>query len=126
MARSKGGPKATELLERLKHENRLLKRQLSALRKQLQRVNLDEHGNLKKLVDKHERQDIEMNKKQTHSKMRREYGYRTCSEGYMLIVRISRQDGDFFFRRCSDDKCSARTVLEPWNDEVKGPHWEDS
>ena len=110
--------KEYDLLQKLKHENDKLKRQVSALRKQLQRVDLDRYENLKDIIDKHYREDAAEQLQAEKKKLAKKWECHECRVGFMKIFTISRRDGMFYYRKCTE--CSNRTPTKPYTDKVEG------
>jgi len=105
-------------LQRLKQENKKLKRNISALRKQLQRIDLDRYENLRELLYKQDNEDLEDKIKKERQKVKKEWECYECRQGFMKIHTISRRDGLRYYRKCTN--CDNRTKLKPYNEKVEG------
>lgn len=116
--RRKYNQKEEDLLQKTKRENQKLKRQITALRKQLQRVDLERYENLKDLIYKNSKEDIEDKIKKEREKLKKDWECHTCRVGFMKIHTISRRDGLFYYRKCT--KCDNRTPTKPYNEKVEG------
>ena len=119
MARNKKyNDKEFDLLQRLKYDNEKLKRQNKTLRKQLQRVDIDRYENLKNIIHKHCAEDLEEELKSEHKKLMKQWECRECEEGFLKLYTISRRDGVFYYRKCTE--CSNRTPTKPYTDKIEG------
>lgn len=115
MGRGKGySGKDAELLQRLKHENKMLKRQISRLRKQLERVDLEQYQNLREIEEKNKKEEREF----TLKTLEEQWKCYTCGDGVMRLKLWNRRDGLKYQRIC--DSCGNRTKVKPYKDGVKG------
>lgn len=110
MGRRKYSDGEAELLQRLKHENQKLKREKQALRKQLDRLDVDRFNNLKELLDSHDRADREEVDKNN-------WECWTCRQGILRLAVIERRDKVIYNRVC--DHCGHKTKFKDFNDKVK-------
>jgi DNA-directed RNA polymerase subunit M/transcription elongation factor TFIIS len=111
--------KENNQLQRLKHENEKLKRQITSLRKQLSRVDIDRYQNLKELVQQqYEEDQAEFKALKTKQSLRAQWLCHDCGQDVLKIVIVTRRDGDFYFRRCNH--CGKRTKLQRYNDKIEG------
>lgn len=112
MARSKTKRSGTEfdLLDRLKHENAKLKREISKLRKLIQRADLERLDHLESLIDEQRRFDKEIRKDREKAKSK--WLCHSCNRGYMMPRIFKRRDGDFYYRMCNNEDCSNRTKMK--------------
>jgi len=99
-----------DLLQRLKSENKRLKRIVSNLQKQLSRIDLDRYENLKELVDKQYREDMKQSEKD-------KWKCYHCPTGQLKILIINRHDGTKYLRKCSN--CSHRTKIQDYTKGIK-------
>ena len=118
--RNRYADKELDQLQKLKYENKLLKKRISTLRKQLQRVDIDRYQNLKDLLYKHANEDLAAKIKAEKEKLKKEWECRECRTGFMKIHTISRLDGVFYYRKCTNDSCGHRTKTKPYTDNVEG------
>lgn len=116
--RNRYADKELDQLEKLKYENKRLKKQISSLRKQLQRIDIDRHDNLRDLIDKFALEDHEEEIKAQKEKLKKQWECHECGVGFMMIHPVVRQDGTFYYRKCTE--CSNRTKLKPYTKDVKG------
>lgn len=124
MGKTKRGDKEFTREKQLVQENRTLKRQVSSLRKQLARVDLDRYSNLKETIEKHCQED-ETNEQSSQSlldKVKQEWA---CHEpdcgGFLEIFLYSKVGTAWYYRVCSNaPRCKNRTVAQKHTPEVKG------
>ena len=116
--RNRYADKELDDLQKLKYENKRLKKQVSSLRKQLQRIDIDRYQNLKDLVRKQSVEDYEENIKQQKKQLKKKWECHSCRVGFMKIHTISRRDGLKYYRKCTN--CDNRTQVKPYNESVEG------
>ena len=105
-------------LQRLKYENKKLKKQISQLRKQLAKIDVDRYQNLKELVEAQQKEDKELEEKIKREKLKEKWKCYECKEGYLRLMIFHRPDGDFYYRRCT--RCGHKTKLQRYNKDVDG------
>ena len=105
-------------LQKLKEENKKLKKQIGSLRKQLSRIDLDRYENLKELIDKQRHEDEASAKT---SKLLKKWKCYECGNGILKLLIFNRRDGTFYYRRCSN--CDHRTRLQKYHKDVEGVKW---
>lgn len=108
--------------QKLKHENKQLKREVKRLRKLLQQVeDAEETKKLMYLVEMQRQEDKilhESNKEEQLGDLKERWACHECSEGVMLIQIFKRRDGVFYFRRCQ--ACGNKTRMKKYSEEVNG------
>lgn len=117
--RSRTFPKDLELLDRLKHENKKLKKEITRLRKELSKV--DRYEDLQDLVEQQYEEDNKVHgftKEVSREDLLKQWGCFECKAGYMKLIILSRMDGVFYFRRCS--ACAHKTRLKKYTEKVQG------
>lgn len=63
---------------------------------------------------------IEDAKTETYQEFKQKWKCHTCNVGVMKITVLTRQDGKFYFRACTNTKdCKNRTELKPFTDDVE-------
>lgn len=105
-------------IQRLQKENEKLKRRISALQKQLARIDLDSHNNVKELVDKFEQEDYKEEKHSTQKALEEKWKCHKCDEGVLKLILIQRKDKLVYFRKC--DSCDNRTKTQEYTEKVDG------
>ena len=117
MSKNVRGQKEYNRLQEALHENKKLKREISSLRKQLARLDLDRHDYVKDIIDDH------FNPDETDKMMKRireEWKCRKCEEGYLEINLYSKMGDTWYFRKCNF--CPHRTKSQQYfSDKVEGP-----
>lgn len=116
MGNRKHGDKELEQLDRLKYENKKLKRQLSAARKELGRVQ-NWRDNAKELLESQYNEDLEEAMADKTKENRKKWTCHECNKGYLKSNIITRRDGVFYYRKCT--ACSNRTRTKSYNDKVE-------
>jgi len=104
-----------DMLDRLKQENKQLKRQLGNLKKQLDRVH---PGNIEEIRAFAARQEERNRRKAEKRKEKKAWECYECGRGTLYIVKVPHPKGQQYFRSC--DFCEHRTKAKPYTDKVKG------
>lgn len=118
MGKSRIGGQDFELLDRLKKENRELKRQLKALRKSLDRI---DYQHLNDLIEAQEAAHIVETPVEYKSKTERNeerWKCFSCTDGVLRLVIFQKPGGALYFRRC--DCCGKRTKAQKYHDGIEG------
>ncbi len=118
MGKSRNYDKEFGLIDRLKKENSQLKRDLAKLRRQVDRLNLDNdrYRTLRELTHK---------QTQTNRKAEKAKRDRTCFEcgkGKMRMVKIWKPDGEYYLRKCmigTEPGCGHQTRLKKLTPDVE-------
>ncbi len=108
--------------QKLIHENRILKRHVASLRKELARVDLDRFDNLKQTIDQHYQEDRKQDGLDILEKVKKEWA---CKEsgcnGFLEIFLYNKINSTYYYRICSEaPRCKNRTVAQKYSPEVKG------
>lgn len=118
-SKTKRGDKELNLLEKLKHENRKLKQELAALRKQLARVDFARYENLQELVDKQHREEEVIKKTKKEDKLKQKWTCFGCGKGYLYLKIFNHPvKGVMYYRTCN--MCDHRTKLKVYTAKVEG------
>lgn len=119
MGKSKRGEREFTREQKLVQENRILKRQVAALRKQLARVDLDRYTNLKETIDKHYQEDSAQEGRDILEKIKKEWAcQQPACEGYLEIFLFTKIDSTWYYRKCNC--CTNRTKAQKYSPDVKG------
>lgn len=104
-------------MQRLKAENKALKRHISKLRKSIARMEIEkiERNNL---LEEEERLAREVQKKKITKELETKWKCNKCQADVMKLKIYTRLDGIFYFRKC--DTCGNRTKSKTYHDEVEG------
>jgi len=107
--------------QRLVQENRVLKRQVAALRKELARIDLNRYGDLKETIEKHYQDDRHQEGQDILERLKQEW---KCNQpeclGYLEIFVYNKLETPWYFRKCSNLNCGHRTKSQIYTSNVKG------
>jgi len=113
---TRGGKEFNRLQEAL-HENKRLKREISSLRKQLARLDLDRHSFVKDIIDEHYEQE---ESEKITQRIKEEWKCKQCGVGYLEINLYTKVNETWYFRKCNF--CPHRTTSQQYiPDKVQGP-----
>lgn len=115
MSKRKYCDKDLDMLDRLKKENKQLKRQLSNLKKQLDRIN---PSNIEELREFASRQEERNRRQEKKAKLADKWKCYNCGKGNLYIIKVPHPKGTYYFRSC--DSCDNRTKAKPYTSKVKG------
>jgi rubrerythrin len=104
-------------LDKLKKENKILKRQLSRLRKLLDRVDLENYQNLRELVEKQHKEDLEIDKLKQSNRIKQKWQCKKCFEDYLRTYILQKRNSTSYYRRCPT--CGHRTKSKQYNKNVE-------
>lgn len=102
---------------RLKLENQKLRKEVSSLRKQLSRIDLDRHHNIKEILEE-EQQNTSNSSKNNLDELKHRWECHTCHNDYLRLTIVRRIDGIFYFRRCP--ACLYKTRLKKFTNDIEG------
>jgi len=105
-------------LQKVKRENDKLKKQISSLRKQLARIDINRYENLQDLMQKFDKIEVEDDLKLSKKAKEKKWKCFNCEEGILRLKVFERPDGIFYLRKC--DCCDNRTKLKKWNKDIDG------
>lgn len=104
--------------QRLIKENQQLKRQVSALRKQLARVDLDRYDTVKEIIELHYQDEKAQQGQEILENLKKIWACKEC-DGHLEIKLYSKMGETWYFRQCNN--CSNRTKGKKYdNKTVKG------
>ena len=120
MGKSKRSDREFSREKKLIHENRILKRQIASLRKQLARLDLDRYSNLKETIEQHYQEDREQEGKGILERLKQEWRCKQPGcEGYLEIFLFNKINCTYYYRKCNC--CPNRTPSQKYDpDQVKG------
>lgn len=104
------------LEDRLKKENRQLKREVKRLRNLLNRCNPTRVEYLEGLAD--EQRKFDKTIKRERDRAREKWLCHECGRGYMMPRIFKRKDGDFYYRLCNNEECEHRTKMKKLTSDV--------
>jgi len=105
-------------VQKLRRENVKLKGQISSLRKQLSRIDLDRYTNLRDIIEAHELEDDEFDIKESLEESKKKWECFDCKEGILNLIMITKCGDPFYLRRCNN--CGKKTRLKKYDETVKG------
>lgn len=118
-SRTRRSGKEYDQLDKLKHENSKLKREIGVLRRQLQRVDFDRYSNLHELVNKQRKESLAEENEAKRESLMKEWQCHSCGKDYLRInIWNHPVKGVMYFRKCNT--CSHRTEMKPYTKDVKG------
>jgi rubredoxin len=119
LSRNTRGDKEYTRLQEIVNENKKLKREIGALRKQLARLDLDRHAYIKDIVDEHyAKEEQEGSTKDMLRQMKEKWRCRECKEGHMVIYLFNKINETWYLRQCN--ACSHKTKLQKYDSSVQG------
>jgi len=108
--------------QKLKKENKKLKKQIAQLRKIINRIDLDQYDNLKNTIIKQELEEKEKKSidRATKDQAQKEEAWKcyNCNMGVLRLIIFENRVGIRYYRCC--DNCSKRTKAKTYNDKVDG------
>lgn len=121
MGKTQRGEREYSREQQLLYQNKKLKREISSLRKQLARTNLDKFSSAKDLIEKHYQDDKGKEGQDIIEKLKKEWACRepNCA-GYLEIFTYTKMDQIWYFRRCNSPVCAHRTKSQLYTPEVRG------
>ncbi len=118
MGKSRRGDKERSREQELKYENHKLRRQVSSLRKQLARIDLDRYSHVKDMVEEHLSHEEAQSAQEMLESMKNTWRCHECSNGFLEIILYTKMNETWYFRKCSH--CSHRTKSQIYTPSVKG------
>lgn len=118
MKRRKYSRKEQDDLQKIKRENDKLKKQVSSLRKQLARIDINRYENLQDLIHKYDKQEVEENIKNDAKTQENRWKCHKCDSGILILKIFERADGIVYYRKCNG--CPNKTTLKKWDESVEG------
>jgi cell division septum initiation protein DivIVA len=119
LGKSRRGNKEFTREQRLIKENRQLKQQVSQLRKQLARLDLDRYETVREMIEERRQEDRVESAQDLLDSLKQKWA---CKEpgcqGYLEITVYSKLGQPWYFRKCTE--CPNRTVAKKYTPEVKG------
>lgn len=121
MGKTRRGDKERSREQELKYENSKLRREVSSLRKQLARLDLDRHSYVRDIVEEHlAGQEIDQSTEAMLRSMKNTWKCHQCNQGHLEIKTYSKLGEIWYYRTCSNE-CGHRTLGKPYDpNSVKG------
>lgn len=118
MGKAKRGEREFSREQKLINENKKLKNQISSLRKQLARIDLDRYSHVRDMLDEYEEQDMQEDAKEILETMKKDWKCRECSNGHLEVHLYNKIDKTFYYRKCTN--CPHRTASQQYTPDVQG------
>lgn len=123
MGKSRRGDKERSREQELKYENNKLRREVSSLRKQLARIDLDRYGYVRDMIDEHLADQVEIVTTEDMLKsMKNEWKCHECNAGHLEIYPYGKMGETWYYRKCNN--CPHRTKSQVYTPSVRGIVWE--
>jgi DNA-directed RNA polymerase subunit RPC12/RpoP len=104
--------------KKLKLQNQALRRQIQTLRKELNKIDIDRYQYLKDLVQSQAKKDEQVETTITLNKLKDKWECFTCGKDFLRLVIIPKADKLYYMRRCPT--CLYKTRLKPYTDSIEG------
>jgi hypothetical protein len=116
----RGSRSDTELkeIQRIRLENNKLKKQISKLRKELSRIDIDRYSSLKTLIEAQAAEDESFDSVAELEQLKTKWMCHKCQLDHMRLILIPRADGTFYLRKCGT--CDNRTKMKKYVDGIEG------
>lgn len=119
MGKTRRGSVEISREQKLTHENKRLKREVSSLRKQLARLDLDRFTNVKELIEESYTAGQESAGKEVIETLKKTWACEECKEGYLEIILYNKLQDTWYYRKCTC--CPHRTKAQKYDpNQVKG------
>jgi hypothetical protein len=119
LGKARRGDKERSREQELKYENQKLRREVSSLRKQLARIDLDRYSHVRDMVEEHLAQEEEVTSTEDMLKsMKNEWKCHECNQGHLEIFLYTKIGETWYFRQCN--ACPNRTKSQIYTPSVKG------
>lgn len=120
MGKTRRGDKEFSREQKLLHENRRLKRELSTLRKQMARLDLDRYSQVREIIENHYQEERQQEGKDILENLKKTWACRECNEGYLEIFCYTKINQTWYYRICNNPSCGHRTKAQKYTPSVKG------
>jgi hypothetical protein len=121
MGKSRNCDKELSTLDKLKQENKLLKRQLSSLQKQLDRIDYNRYQNIVDAVNKIDKENRDLEKRKELEKLKKKWLCRKCGKGHLLLNLFEHPvKGTLYYRKCSLEECDNKTKFQQYKENTEG------
>ena len=118
MGKLKRGTKEISREQRLIHENKMLKRELGQIRKQLARIDLDRYDSVKEMLEEHNPEGQAAFGAEFLENLKKTWLCNDCRQGYLEIVIYNKVNSTFYYRHCTH--CENRTKSQKHTQDVQG------
>ena len=115
---SKKPRKDQSTLQKANREIKMLKRQLSRLKKVISRIDMDDYNNIQEAREAQLRERKELKKENKKVDESERWSCFSCKEDYLRLVIYQKVNEPYYFRRCP--YCGNRTKSQKFDDSVEG------
>ena len=112
------GKKEVDQLQRLKSENKTLKRELSQIRKQMARIDLDRFDTLREMIEENQTTEEPEFGANFLDNLKNTWLCNDCRQGHLEIILYNKVDSTWYYRKCSN--CPNRTKSQKYFPSVQG------
>lgn len=119
MGKNTRGEKERSREQELKFENAKLRREISSLRRQIARLDLDRYSHIRDIVEEHlllEEDTKDSNR--IFQSLKATWACYDCNKGYLEIKTYSKAGAPWYYRKCTN--CAKRTKSKAYYEGVKG------
>lgn len=121
MGKTRRGSKEFSREQKLINENKRLKREVSQLRKELAKIDLNRYDTVKEMIEEHYKEDRAGEGQEILDNLKKTWACKECSDGYLEIFTYNKVNQTWYYRICSNaPKCKNRTLAQPYSPSVKG------
>jgi len=100
----------------LRLENQRLKKQVSSLRKQLARIDIDRYSTVKDMIEEQYQGEQLAAGKEILENLKKQWSCKQCPDGFLEIFVYNRANETYYYRICSNaPDCSNRTLAKPYS-----------
>ena len=103
-------------IQKLRRENDRLKKSISSLRKQIQRIDLDRYSNIADLLAKQDREEQEIVHAEAIETLKKKWACKECGKGHLEIICFNKLEEEWYYRQCTG--CDNRTRAQRYHDKV--------
>lgn len=104
--------------KKLKLQNQALRRQIQTLRKELNKIDIDRYQYLKDLIESQAKKEEKVETDIVLDKLKQKWECHTCGKDFLRLVIIPKADKLYYIRRCPT--CMYKTKLKAYNDDIEG------
>lgn len=87
----------------------------------MKRIDYTRFQNLRELVDKQQKEEVQERKGQSLEKLKKKWNCHSCGKDYLrLMIYDHPIKGICYYRKCVTPSCGHRTAMKPYTKEVEG------
>jgi hypothetical protein len=122
MGKARTNSRGKTVEQQLRLENQQLKKQISSLRKQLMRIDLDRYSTVKDMIEECYTEEKLATGKEILENIKKQWLCKICEVGHLEIFIYNRAGQMYYYRVCSEaPNCANRTLGKPYTaGNVKG------